>query len=87
VSIEDAHCGNKLDLLDKMPSKTVMFGAVAIASSRLETVDEVVARLRLALDHIDRDRLVVAPDCGLGLLPAILAEAKLTVMCEAARMV
>ena len=87
VSIEDAHCCNNLDLLDKLPSKTVIFGAVAIASSRVETVDEVVARLRLVLDHIDRDRLVVAPDCGLGLLPANLAEAKLTVMCKAAALV
>jgi len=87
VSIEDAHCCNNLNLLDKLPNKTVIFGAVAIASSRVESVDEVVARLQSALEHIDRDRLVVAPDCGLGLLPADLAEAKLRVMCEAARLV
>ncbi len=87
VSIEDAHCCNNLSLLDKLPSKTVIFGAVAIASSRVENVDEVVTRLQAALQHIDRDRLVVAPDCGLGLLPADLAEAKLAVMCRAARLV
>jgi len=87
VSIEDAHCCNDLNLLDKLPSKTVIFGAVAIASSRVESVDEVVARLQSALDHIDRDRLVVAPDCGLGLLPVDLAEAKLRVMCQAAALV
>lgn len=87
ISIEDAHCCNNLDLLDNLQSKTVIFGAVAIANSRVETVDEVVARLRAALDHIDRDRLVVAPDCGLGLLPAELAEAKLKIMCKAAAQV
>jgi methionine synthase II (cobalamin-independent) len=87
VSIEDAHCCNDLNLLDKLPNKTVIFGAVAIASSRVESVDEVAARLQSALQHIDRDRLVVAPDCGLGLLPADLAEAKLKVMCQAARLV
>ena len=87
VSIEDAHCCNNLDLLDKLPNKTVIFGAVAIASSRIESVDEVVARLQSVLTHIDRDRLVVAPDCGLGLLPADLAEAKLRVMCAAAKLV
>lgn len=87
VSIEDAHCCNNLNLLDKLPNKTVIFGAVAIASSRVESVDEVVARLQSVLTHIDRDRLVVAPDCGLGLLSADLAEAKLLVMCEAARQV
>ena len=84
ISIEDAHCCNNLDLLDKLPTKTVIFGAVAIASSRVETVDEIEARLRFALQHIDRDRLVVAPDCGLGLLTPELAVVKLRVMCEAA---
>jgi len=84
ISIEDAHCGNDLKLLDKLANKTVIFGAVAIAKSRLETVDEIEMRLRAALNHIDRDRLVVAPDCGLGFLSAELAEAKLTAMCQAA---
>lgn len=84
ISIEDAHCCNDLNLLDKLHNKTVIFGAVAIASSQVETVDMVETRLRAALEHIDRDRLVVAPDCGLGLLSPELAEAKLMVMCEAA---
>ncbi len=87
ISIEDAHCCNNLDLLDKLPTKTVVFGAVAIASSRVETVDEVVARLRAVLQHIDRDRLVLAPDCGLGLLTPELAEAKLRVLCQAAALI
>lgn len=87
ISIEDAHCCNDLNLLEKLSTKTVVFGAISIASSQLETVDQVADRLRRALDHIDRDRLVVAPDCGLGLLPAGLAEEKLTVMCEAAAQV
>jgi len=67
-----------------LQNKTLIFGSVAIASSRLENVDEVEARLRDVLTHIDRDRLVVAPDCGLGFLSAELAEQKLTVMCQAA---
>lgn len=87
VSIEDKHCCNNLDLLDKFQSKTVIFGAIAIANSRIEAVDEVVERLKAAMLHIDRDRLVVAPDCGLGLLTADLAEEKLRVMCKAAALV
>ncbi len=84
VSIEDAHCCNDLDLLERMPTKTVVFGAVAVARSRVETVDEIAERLTAALDHIDRERLVVAPDCGLGLLTPELAVAKLGAMCQAA---
>ena len=87
ISIEDKHCCNNLNLLEQFEKKTVIFGSLAIASSALETVEEVVERLSAALNHIDRDRLVVAPDCGLGLLPAQLAEDKLRAMCEAAAIV
>ncbi len=84
ISIEDAHCCNDLSLLEALPNKTVIFGAVAVARSRVESEEEIVARIRSALGHIDRDRLVVAPDCGLGLLTPDLAVAKLSAMCRAA---
>ena len=84
ISIEDAHCCNDLGLLESFAAKTVIFGSVAVARSRIETVEEVAGRLRAALGHIDRDRLVVAPDCGLGMLTRELAVEKLKVMCAAA---
>jgi 5-methyltetrahydropteroyltriglutamate--homocysteine methyltransferase len=87
VSIEDAHRHNDLTLLDEFRDKTVVFGVVAVAKSRVEAVEEVAMRLTEALDHIDRSRLVAAPDCGLGLLGQRLARAKLAVLCEAARSV
>lgn len=83
VSIEDAHCGNDLRLLDMFEKKTIIFGVIAVAKSRVEGIDEIKDRLNKALQHIDADRLVVAPDCGLGFLSAGLAKAKLEVMCEA----
>lgn len=84
LSIEDAHCQNDLSLLDRYQAKTIIFGAFAVARSRVETVDEIAGRIGAALEHIDRDRLVIAPDCGLGLLPPDIAEAKLRAMCKAA---
>ncbi len=84
VSIEDAHRHNDLSLLEKFENTTIIFGAVAIANSRLETVEEVSERLKNALQHIDRNRMIVAPDCGLGFLGRDLAMSKLKVMCEAA---
>jgi len=63
----------------------VILGVVAIAKSRVETVDEVRDRLVSALDHIDSDRLIAAPDCGLGLLGRDLALSKLRNLSEAAR--
>ena len=87
LSIEDAHCCNELSLLEKFNQKTIIFGAIAIARSRVETIDEVVERLKEALKHIDRERLVVAPDCGLGLLSSKIASEKLQVMVKAAKLV
>ncbi len=87
ISLEDAHRYNDLRLLEKFQNSTVIFGSVAIAQSRIETVDQIAARLTAALDHIDRDRLVAAPDCGLAMLGRDLAMKKLSALCEAARSV
>lgn len=84
VSIEDAHCLNDLNLLERFTDTTVLLGVIAIASSRVETVEAIAARLEAALEHIDRERLVAAPDCGLTMLDRELAMTKLTNMCTAA---
>jgi 5-methyltetrahydropteroyltriglutamate--homocysteine methyltransferase len=85
VSFEDAHRHNDLSLLERLPTTKVIFGVVAIARSEVESVESIRARLTQALQHIDADRLIAAPDCGLGLLGRDLAMAKLTNMCSAAR--
>ena len=87
VSIEDAHRHNDLALLDAFARTTVILGVVETVSSWVETVDEIVARLRAALDHIDADRLMAAPDCGLIILGSELTRAKLGRLVEAARAV
>lgn len=85
VSIEDAHQHNDLSLLDLFQNTSVIFGSFAIASSQIESVDEIRERLHAALQHIDQDRLIAAPDCGLGFLGRDLAMQKLRNMCGAAR--
>jgi len=84
VSLEDAHRHNDLSLLEKFQNTTVIFGAVAIAQSKVETVEEITARLADALKHIDKSRLIAAPDCGLAMLGRELAMEKLSNMCQAA---
>ena len=61
-----------------------MFGAVAVSVSRVETAEEIADRLSDVLTHIDRDRLWVAPDCGLAMLNRDQAMAKLRALSEAA---
>ncbi len=87
ISIEDAHRPNDLGLLERFTRTTVILGVVAVAKSRVETADEIQARLSAALEHIEPGCLVAAPDCGLGLLGRDLALAKLTNMAAAAKRV
>ena len=62
----------------------VLLAARGGYSAALEALAEPRARLVEALQHIDRERLIAAPDCGLGLLGRELAMTKLRNMCEAA---
>lgn len=85
VSIEDAHRHNDLSLLDRFRNTAVIFGVIAIARSRVETVEEVRERLKAALAHLPPERLIAGPDCGLGHLGRDLAMKKLRVLSEAAK--
>jgi len=85
VSIEDAHCLNDLQLLENFVDTAVILGVVTIANSRIESSEYIQQRLESALQHIDADRLLAAPDCGLMMLGRDLAMAKLKNMCSAAQ--
>ena len=85
ISIEDAHRYNDLTLLEEFRQSTVILGMVAIAQSRIESESEISARLKASLNHIDRERLIAAPDCGLAMLGRDRAMAKLQAMCAAAK--
>ncbi|MDH3593568.1 MAG: cobalamin-independent methionine synthase II family protein [Rhodospirillales bacterium] len=85
VSIEDAHRPNDLALLERFAKTKVILGVVAIAKRRVESVEEIRARLAAALEHIEPERLIAAPDCGLGLLGRERALEKLTNLCAAAQ--
>ena len=87
VSIEDAHRHNDLSLLENFKNTTVILGVIAIAKSRIETVEEVRDRLKAALEHIDAARLIAAPDCGLGFMTRDMAVAKLSALSQAAKSV
>ena len=54
-----------------------------MSRSRIETVDEIEQHIRQALMHIDADRLLLAPDCGLGFLNLNMIQKKLNNMAVA----
>jgi len=85
VSIEDAHCNNDLSLLSHFKNTKVIFGVVQSARSRVETQEEIEERVQEALQHIDAENLILAPDCGLAFLPMPVLKQKLMNMCAAAK--
>ena len=63
----------------------MIVGVVKVASSRVESVEEIQGRLKQILSVFPADRLAVAPDCGLAFLPRHLAAQKLKNMVLAAK--
>ena len=64
----------------------VMLGVVDVASSRVETVEEIRQHIAEVLEFIPPERLIIAPDCGLLFLSMDLAKQKLTNMVKAAKL-
>ena len=85
VSIEDAHRYNDLSLLKNYKNTKIIFGVIKIASSKIETVEEIEDRIKETLKFISKEQLIVAPDCGLGHLNRELAIKKLKIMSLAAK--
>jgi 5-methyltetrahydropteroyltriglutamate--homocysteine methyltransferase len=85
VSVETAQSGLDTSVLAALSDKTVMVGVVDLSDPEVETVDTVVARVRRALPHVDAERLVLAPDCGMKYLSRASADGKMRAMAEAAQ--
>jgi 5-methyltetrahydropteroyltriglutamate--homocysteine methyltransferase len=85
VSIETAQSGLDTSVLAALSDKTVMVGVVDLSDPEVESVETVVARVRRALPHVDAERLVLAPDCGMKYLPRASADGKMRAMVQAAQ--
>ena len=86
ISIEDAHRNNDLSLLELYKNTKIIIGLIKIADSSIENIEEIDNRIKSALNHIDKERLIAAPDCGLGHLPRNLAISKLMNLVKAAKL-
>ena len=85
-SIEDAEAQNNLEeLLTLFKKSSIIFGAITIARSKIEEFDQLKAKIGEALKFIDPERLVLAPDCGLGFLEESKILKKLETMTKVAK--
>jgi 5-methyltetrahydropteroyltriglutamate--homocysteine methyltransferase len=85
LSLEAAQPNLDPDVLGDVPDKTIVLGVLDLGSSEAETPDLVAQRIRRALEVVPRERLMVAPDCGMKYLPRDLAFRKLEAMVAGAR--
>jgi 5-methyltetrahydropteroyltriglutamate--homocysteine methyltransferase len=87
ISIEAAQPKLDLDVLEKLPSKTIILGVIDLSDMNVEAPETVATRIRKALPHASAERIVIAPDCGMKYLPRDVAFGKMQAMVRGAAIV
>ncbi|MXO70944.1 methionine synthase [Alteraurantiacibacter buctensis] len=87
VSLECHNSRVPMDLIELIRGKTVMVGAIDVASHVVETAEEVADTLRRALRFVDADRLYPSTNCGMAPLPRHVAQGKLAALAAGAAIV
>ena len=87
ISIEAAQPKIGLEILRKLPDKTIILGVIDNSDPSIESRETVAGRIEEALKHVSPERLVLAPDCGMKYMDRRVAFGKLKALAEGARMV
>jgi 5-methyltetrahydropteroyltriglutamate--homocysteine methyltransferase len=80
VSLECQHSHVPMDLIELIRGKKVMLGAIDVASSEIETEEEVANTLRKALTFVDVDKLIPSTNCGMAPLARNVALGKMSAL-------
>ena len=87
ISIEAAEPKIDLEILRRLPDKTIILGVIDNGDHDAETPDVVADRIRQALRYVSPERLILAPDCGMKYMSRELALAKLSALVRGAAIV
>jgi 5-methyltetrahydropteroyltriglutamate--homocysteine methyltransferase len=85
VSIETAQSHLDCSVLAQLDDKQIMVGCIDLSDMAVETPEVVADRIRRALPYVAKERVILAPDCGMKYLPREVAVGKLKAMVEGAR--
>lgn len=77
VSLECANSKVPLSLLGLLKDKQVMVGVIDVASTDIETPEQVAATIQAALAFVDKERLCPCTNCGMAPLSRTVAAGKL----------
>lgn len=86
VSIETAQSQLDCSVLAQLDDKQIMVGCIDLSTTEVETPEVVAARIRRALPFVAKERVILAPDCGMKYLPRESAVGKLRSMVLAAQL-
>ncbi len=87
IAIEAAQPNLDLSVLPELAPKTIILGVLNLGDREVETPEMVAGRIRAALQYVEPERLILAPDCGMKYLPREVAFGKLCALVEGARIV
>ncbi len=87
ISLECHNSHVPIDLIELVRGKKVMVGAIDVASSMVETPEEVANTLRKALQFVDADKLYPCTNCGMAPLSREVARGKLRALSAGAQIV
>ncbi len=85
ISIETAQSNLDCSVLKKLPGKKIILGVIDLSTTRVETPEEVAARIARALPYVAAENVIVAPDCGMKYLAREVAFGKLQALVAGAR--
>lgn len=86
VSIETAQSNLDTSVLEKLRGKTIILGVIDLSTHEIESPEAVAGRIKRALPHVDADKIIVAPDCGMKYLPRDVAFGKMKAMADGAKL-
>jgi 5-methyltetrahydropteroyltriglutamate--homocysteine methyltransferase len=87
ISLECHNSRVPMDLLELIRGKKVMVGAIDVATSAIETPEEVASTLRKALQFVDADKLYPSTNCGMTPLSRRVANGKLNALSAGAEII
>ena len=87
ISIEAAQPKLDLGVLRDLAGKKIMLGVLDLGDSRIETAEQVAARIRAGLKYVKAENLIPAPDCGMKYMPKETAFGKLRALAKGAAIV
>jgi 5-methyltetrahydropteroyltriglutamate--homocysteine methyltransferase len=86
VSIETAQSGLDCSVLSSLNNKKIMVGCIDLSDMNVETPQQVVARIKKAMQVVPKENIILAPDCGMKYLPREVAYGKMKAMVDGAKL-